>query len=79
MIHTLRQWTGQWLLSLDELAWQRVMMHPQRGPVSLRQYVALNTWHLEHHAAFLAKKLDKMGIEAEQEEPSRAGGCGCSR
>jgi hypothetical protein len=77
VIHTLRQWTGNWLMSLDESAWGRAMMHPQRGPVTLRQYLAMNVWHLEHHAAFLKKKLDRMGIVAEPEEECSSGSCGC--
>lgn len=86
VIHTLRQWSCQWLMSLDESAWDRTMMHPQRGAVSLRKYVALNTWHVEHHAKFLTQKLDHMGIPHEVEEVGGCcggsgggggGGCGC--
>lgn len=76
VIHTLRQWTCQWLLSLDDAAWDRAMMHPARGAVTLKKYVALNTWHVEHHAKFLKAKLDKMGIVLEEEEASGGGGCG---
>jgi len=76
VIHTLRQWTCQWLLSLDDASWSRAMMHPTRGPVTLKQYVALNTWHVEHHAKFLKAKLDRMGIVVEQEEAASEAGCG---
>ncbi|HYF13606.1 MAG TPA: DinB family protein [Phycisphaerales bacterium] len=71
VIHTLRTWAGQWLMTLDDSGWERRMMHPQRGPVTLRDYVAINTWHLEHHAKFLAQKLDRML------GPAHAGSCGC--
>lgn len=80
VIHTLRQWTGQWLLTLKDEDWNRTFMHPERGAVTLKQYVALNVWHIEHHAKFLTMKLDKMGIEHEAPQASGGGcgsGCGC--
>lgn len=76
VIHTLRQWLGQWLLALDDSAWDRAFMHPQRGAVTLRQAVALSTWHLEHHGAFLTKKLDLMLGPAPAEKPAAGGCCG---
>jgi DinB superfamily len=76
VIHTLRQWTGQWLLTLTDADWQRTFMHPTRGEVSMKQYVAMNTWHVEHHAKFLTMKLDKMGIEHAAPQPKSGGGCG---
>jgi hypothetical protein len=76
VIHTLRQWCGQWLLTLPEEAWQRTMMHPSRGAVTLREYVALNTWHLEHHGRFLTSKLDRMGIPHPAPEVGGGGCCG---
>lgn len=75
VIHTVRQWIGQWLLSLDDSAFDRVMMHPERGEVSVKRYIAMNTWHLEHHAAFLTRKMDRM-VGAQAPAPS-GGGCGC--
>ncbi len=78
VIHTLRQWVGQWLMSLSEEQLNRQAMHPERGPQSVRRMVALYTWHLEHHAAFLTKKLDKMLGPAPVEQPrAKSGGCGC--
>lgn len=75
VIHTLRQWTGQWLMTLDESAWERTLMHPQRGAMSLRLIVAYMTWHVEHHAKFLEKKLDRMlGPVAAVE---RSANCAC--
>jgi hypothetical protein len=76
VIHTLRQWCGQWLLTLPESAWTRTMMHPARGAVSLKDYVALNTWHLEHHGRFLTQKLDRMGIPHAMPEQTSGGCCG---
>lgn len=83
-IHTLRQWSSQWLLSLPESAWERKIMHPSIGPMTIKTILAYDTWHLEHHAAFLTKKLDRMGIPHAVEESGGccggggSGGCGCS-
>lgn len=77
--HTLRQWTAQWLYSLSDAQLARTGMHPTKGPQSVRQIVALYTWHLEHHCDFLAKKLDLMVGKADQApKAERCGtGCGC--
>jgi hypothetical protein len=58
-IHTLRAWTGEWLTTLPESAFQRRAMHPERGEQSLRLILAYDTWHLEHHAWFLNLKVAK--------------------
>jgi len=77
VIHTLRQWHAAWLMSLDPQDWERRIMHPQRGPLTVKQVLSYATWHLEHHGRFLTKKLDKIGI-AEPEPVRGGGGCGCS-
>jgi len=78
IIHTLRQWSGQWLLSLTEAQWSRQVLHPERGPLTLRRMVAMMTWHLEHHAAFLTKKLDRvLGPAPAAGEEGCGSGCGC--
>lgn len=74
VIHTLRQWNGQWLLSLSPQQLDRVAMHPQRGAERVRDMIAMNTWHLEHHAAFLTRKLDRM-LGPAPAEPAAAEGC----
>jgi len=86
-IHTLRQWTGQWLLTLSEAQLSRTGMHPTKGPQSVRRIVAMYVWHLEHHAAFLTKKLDRMLGPVSEQVPEVAipavgggscgTGCGC--
>ncbi|MBL9001759.1 MAG: DinB family protein [Phycisphaerae bacterium] len=75
-IHTLRQWVGQWLLSLSEDQLKRQALHPERGPQSVRHMVASYTWHLEHHARFLTLKIDRMLGPAHTGQPS-ASACGC--
>lgn len=82
VIHTLRQWTGQWLMTLGEDQWERKAMHPERGALTIRTMVAGAAWHLEHHARFLTLKLDRMlGPAKAQEQEAQAGGgcCGGSK
>lgn len=74
VLHTLRQWHAAWLMLLTPEAWNRTIMHPQRGALTVRQLLSYATWHLEHHGRFLTRKLDKMGLA--QPEHSQ-GGCGC--
>ncbi len=74
-IHTLRQWTGQWLMTLSEEQLDRAGMHPTKGPQTVRRIVAMYAWHLEHHAGFLTRKLDRMLGPADQ-TPAPAGSCG---
>ncbi|MDX2132260.1 MAG: DinB family protein [Planctomycetota bacterium] len=78
-IHTLRQWTSQWLLSLEPAALERRGMHPTLGPLSVRDLVAMYTWHLEHHCGFLVRKLDLMLGRAPAESTPGASACGCAR
>jgi uncharacterized damage-inducible protein DinB len=77
VIHTLRQWTAQWLMSLPESAWTRTIMHPTNGAMTLKTILAYDTWHLEHHASFLTKKLDRLGIPMPVEEDASTGSGGC--
>lgn len=59
-VHSGRQWIGEWLstLSADQAA--RTGMHPDRGPISVRTILELTTWHLEHHAWYLNRKVRKL-------------------
>lgn len=80
VVHTLRQWTGQWLLTLSPQQWGRIALHPEKGEQTIKRILAYTTWHLEHHAKFLSQKLDKMLGPAPAEEASGGGcgqGCGC--
>lgn len=78
VIHTLRQWASHWLLSLDDSAWHRKALHPERGEMTLRMIVGYDTWHMEHHARFLTQKLDKMvGTPEPVAAKSGGGGGGC--
>lgn len=75
VIHTLRQWTAHWLMTLLDAQWDRAVMHPQRGALTVRQMVGGVTWHLEHHADFLRRKLDLMLGPAPAEAAGEEGGC----
>jgi hypothetical protein len=79
-IHTLRQMTGAVLYQLDPAEWERTGMHPTEGPMTLRELVSLHTWHLEHHAAFMNAKIERMlGPRPPEEacaEAGQPGGCG---
>jgi hypothetical protein len=78
VLHTLRRWTSEWLMSLSEEDMARKAMHPERGPQSIRTILSYAAWHLEHHAAYLNAKVCRM-LGAPQEAPrakSGAGGCG---
>jgi hypothetical protein len=77
MIHTTRAWTGDWLLSLRPEQFDRVALHPERGGESVKQMLAYATWHLEHHARYLACKLDRLvGPDAAPPKTEGSGGCG---
>lgn len=74
-IHTLRQWTGEWLEDLAPDQWERRLMHPWFGAMNLKELVALQVWHLEHHARFLSAKVDQLLGPAEVDEAGGSGVC----
>jgi hypothetical protein len=74
VIHTLRRWTAEWLLTLTPAQLERQALHPERGPESVRHMLALATWHLEHHARYLNAKVCRILGPAPEE--SAGGGCG---
>lgn len=60
VIHTLRQWSSQWLATLPESAWVRKALHPERGEITVRFIAEYNAWHLENHAWFLNRKVARL-------------------
>lgn len=76
-IHTLRQWTGHWLMTLSDAQLERTTLHPQLGVLTVRKIVAMYTWHLEHHARFLTLKLDRLIGAVQEPAAAGAGSCGC--
>lgn len=59
-IHTLRKWTGEWLKNLEPPAFERMALHPVRGPQTLRTVLAYDAWHVEHHARYLNAKVARL-------------------
>ncbi len=60
LIHTIRLWTTDWLRTLGDSEFARRALHPEAGPVTVGSILAVATWHLEYHAWYLSRKLEKM-------------------
>lgn len=76
VVHTLRRWTAEWLATLTPEQLDRKALHPEQGPITVRQMLVRTTWHLEHHARYLNLKVVKMLGPAAEPEPRAGGGCG---
>jgi hypothetical protein len=78
-IFTLRRWTLDLLRSLTPDAFDRKGLHPERGEMSLRTILEYDVWHLEHHAWYLNRKLDRVLGPAEEKVQGGcgSGNCGC--
>lgn len=77
-VYTSRQWIGEWLGGLRADAWERAVLHPEWGPVRVRELVAVSTLHLEHHAWYLNAKIVKLIGEREACEPSGCANPACA-
>jgi hypothetical protein len=60
LIHTVRLWTADWLRSLQPAGFERRALHPEAGPLTVHAILVTATWHLEHHAWFLSRKLEHL-------------------
>jgi hypothetical protein len=70
LIHAIRTATAEWLSLLPASAWSRSALHPQHGPLTLRELVGSCAWHLEHHSWYAeakARRLAGMSILRLQE------------
>jgi len=76
MIHTTRNWLVALLMQLGDDQWSRSGMHPEKGPVTVREIANQNCWHLENHAWFLNAKIEKLLGPAPEPEACGDGGCG---
>jgi hypothetical protein len=47
--------------SLDEQRWRRSFRHPEIGPVTLEQNLALYSWHGKHHTAHITGLRERNG------------------
>ncbi len=76
MIHTTRSWLCALLMQLDDAQWARQGLHPEKGPISVREIANHDCWHLEHHAWFLNAKIEKLLGPAPEPQACDEGGCG---
>jgi uncharacterized damage-inducible protein DinB len=54
----------RWMLMLrkiEDVQWKRTFLHPERGPMTLEQNLALYSWHGRHHVAHITALRKKMG------------------
>ncbi|MEM1185677.1 MAG: DinB family protein [Planctomycetota bacterium] len=75
-IHALRQTLGAVLYQIEPDEWERRAMHPTSGPVTVHDLVAMHTWHVEHHAAFLNAKAERLLGPKPEGDACVPGGCG---
>jgi hypothetical protein len=47
--------------SLDAAAFARTLYHPERGPLSIDDYLALYDWHSRHHTAHITSLRARSG------------------
>lgn len=47
--------------SLDAAAFARTLFHPERGPMSIDDYLALYDWHSRHHTAHITSLRARSG------------------
>lgn len=78
VLHTMRRWALDWLFDMDGAMQNRSAMHPERGSMTVRDMLAITTWHLEHHAKFLNAKIEHMLGPMPAAQPMPEGGCGPS-
>jgi hypothetical protein len=58
VLHTLRKWNVEWMRTLTAEQWARKALHSERGEQTVGYMVAYLSWHLEHHAWFLNRKIE---------------------
>jgi hypothetical protein len=61
MLDSLHTRWVQLLRSLKPEDWKRIFNHPERGPVSLEQNLAIYAWHGKHHVAHVTELRKRMG------------------
>ena len=47
--------------SMDEAAFARTFVHPERGSVTLANNLAIYAWHSRHHVAHINRLRERMG------------------
>jgi mutator protein MutT len=51
----------RWLRNVDEEGWQRAILHPELGRMSLEQLLQVYCWHSRHHVAHITRLRARMG------------------
>ncbi len=54
------RWTGL-LRSMSDEQWERKVVHPERGLISLEWLLALYAWHGEHHLGHVRQARERIG------------------
>jgi len=57
-VHARLVWT---LRTLDDAAFARQLFHPERGGMSIDDYLALYDWHSRHHTAHITSLREREG------------------
>lgn len=79
-IHTTRSWMVAMLYQLEDHHWDRQALHPERGPISIRDIAEHNCWHLENHAVYLNAKVFKLlGPPSPSPTSEACSPTGCAR
>jgi uncharacterized damage-inducible protein DinB len=53
LISSLHNRWARWLRSLPESDFERTLVHPENGPMTLDMVMALYSWHSRHHTAHI--------------------------
>jgi hypothetical protein len=59
-VHTLRQWTAGWLTTLAPEVFERSGLHSELGEQKFRAILQYNVFHLDHHAWYLNRKVQRL-------------------
>ena len=63
-LHIVESLHARWATFLRHLAekdFERGLMHPERGPMTVERMVALYAWHGRHHVAHITELRKRMG------------------
>lgn len=60
IIHTSRLWCADWLRTLDRKEFEAKALHCERVEMSVLDMLTQASWHLEHHAWYLSRKLERL-------------------
>jgi hypothetical protein len=61
LIESLHARWVTFLRNLPQADYERGLVHPERGPMTIDRMVALYAWHGPHHAAHITELRSRMG------------------